>query len=207
MSKSRVWVHVLTVLSAALLCACAEGAEMFYAPFDGDGAVNDGGDNDAGDGDAGTDSDADGGASGDGDAVGACAAGQSCGPAGADCASDADCIYGCGPDMKCTADPACDATVDTDGDGMGDCFEQADGDDWTDVLVFNGVHGRQGNQCSGGGNCGENDTLGKVLSCMDGSVDEELDQSAGWDWADNPPNSNCDGDYGFAPPWTNCNSA
>ena len=42
----------------------------------------------------------------------------------------------------------CVPGADTDGDGMLDCAEEADGSDWTDPLIFNGVHARQRNQCS-----------------------------------------------------------
>ena len=41
---------------------------------------------------------------------------------------------------------------------------------------------------------------------MQGNVSEEKNQYAGWDWQ-NPPDNICDPGYGFAPNWSNCNSA
>lgn len=98
----------------------------------------------------------------------------------------------------------CGCGSDTDGDGVDDCTEDADGDPWTDATVFNGMHVRRANQCSASGNCGENDTLSEVDSCMQ-NVAEELDQYSGWDWED-PPNNICDSGYAFLPNWTGCDS-
>jgi len=212
--------RTLALLCSTLLFGCAEGADT---PFQsglgadsgsrgGDG-LTDGGGGD-GDRDSGTDLIADGGGgggdgdgdstSGDGDGVSGCSAGDSCFLDGSDCSSDADCVNQCLDDMTCGSN--CVPGVDTDGDGVEDCTEVADDEAWTDPAIFNGVHGRQRNQCSASGNCGENDTLGDVLSCMGGGAAEELDQSAGWSWESNPPDSNCNGAYGFEPPWTQCDS-
>jgi hypothetical protein len=89
---------------------------------------------------------------------------------------------------------------DTDGDGATDCDEDGDGDDWTDKAVFNGLHVGRANQCSGSGNCGENDTFAEVQACMQ-NIDEELDQYSGWDW-DDAPNDIDSSEYHFEPNWT-----
>jgi len=91
--------------------------------------------------------------------------------------------------------------ADSDGDGATDCAEDGDGDGWTDRAVFNGLHVSRGNQCSSVGNCRENDTFAEVQSCMQGNVDEEKDQYAGWDWQNPPDNINSSG-YGFQPNWS-----
>jgi hypothetical protein len=96
--------------------------------------------------------------------------------------------------------------TDTDGDSVADCTEDADGDDFTDANVFNGAHVRLGNQCSAAGNCTENNTLAKVDACMNGNVNEELDQSSGWAWSANPPDNACDAAYDFKPAWTACDN-
>jgi hypothetical protein len=92
-----------------------------------------------------------------------------------------------------------------DGDGLDDCVEANDGDPWTDPDIFNGMRVRQRNQCSASGNCNENNTRAKVTSCMSGSIQQTLDQYAGWDW-NNPPDDICSSGYGFRPNWTQCDS-
>lgn len=95
--------------------------------------------------------------------------------------------------------------ADDDGDGITNCDETADGSGWTDPAIFNGLRVQLGNQCSASGNCDENDTLQKVNACMQGNVDEEKNQYAGWDWNDSDDNV-CSASYGFRPNWTNCDS-
>jgi hypothetical protein len=102
-------------------------------------------------------------------------------------------------------DNQCGCGSDLDGDGIDDCTEVGDGDPWTDPTVFNGRHVGRANQCSASGNCRENDTLQKVNDCMS-RVDEERDQSAGWDWNDSP-NDICSSAYGFLPNWSGCDSS
>lgn len=91
---------------------------------------------------------------------------------------------------------------DTDGDNATDCVEDADGDEWTDKAIFNGLHVSRGNQCSSVGDCRENDTFAEVQSCMQGNVDEEKDQYSGWDWQGNPPDDIQSSEYGFLPNWS-----
>jgi hypothetical protein len=98
----------------------------------------------------------------------------------------------------------CVTGENTDGDGMDDCAELGDGDPWTDPLVFNGVHVRQADQCSGSAGCNENTTGADIDACMAGAdFREELDQYAGWDFF-YQPNDVCSPGYGFLPNWTAC---
>jgi hypothetical protein len=110
-------------------------------------------------------------------------------------------ICGCG-----TAEGTCCVPgEDRDGDSITDCDEEADGDDWTDPDIFNGMYVRQRNQCSSVGSCSENNTLAEVNACMSGSIQEARNQYSGWDW-NNPPDNLCNAGYGFLPPWTVCDS-
>jgi len=90
---------------------------------------------------------------------------------------------------------------DGDGDSITDCDETGDGDSWTDPAIFNGMHVRLADQCSGAGECNENDTLNEVTQCMNPII-EERNQYSGWDW-DNPPDNVCDSEYAFRPNWSN----
>jgi hypothetical protein len=175
----RLWL-----LLALTACAQSSTAEKptWSGPLDDerDASTSD----DDGDGDAGDGDDGDGNSNGDGD-------------------SDQD--------LDASIDEASDASesdsggcADTDQDGIDDCAEVEDGDDWTDPAIFNGVKARSKGQCSNDGVCSENDSRAKVDACMAGEVWQELNQHAGWDWGDNPPNDLCDQDYGFSPNWTEC---
>jgi len=106
------------------------------------------------------------------------------------------------PDASAGGDAdACGA--DGDGDGLTDCDELGDGDDWTDPAIFNGAWVRMAPQCSALGACSENDTRAKVSACMGRAPREELAQRAGWDWNDSPDDL-CSAGYGFAPAFSVC---
>jgi hypothetical protein len=94
--------------------------------------------------------------------------------------------------------------ADSDGDGLQDCDEDSDADPWTDRAVFNGMHVRQSDQCSGSASCSNNDTRAKIDACMTANpIREEKDQYAGWDFSNQPDNL-CSAGYGFRPNWTVC---
>ncbi|MDH5671836.1 MAG: hypothetical protein OEZ06_06775 [Myxococcales bacterium] len=131
--------------------------------------------------------------------------------------SDGDGTSDCADD--CPADPGrtepgvcgCGASYDdADGDSLYDCDEDGDDDPWTDKNIFNGFNVRQVNTCNSGlisnVECADYDTLAKVDSCMERSIQEQKDQYSGWDW-DNAPDNICDAAYGFEPAWSNCDSS
>jgi len=102
----------------------------------------------------------------------------------------------CGDPLECCSDGA-----DTDGDSLPDCAELGDNSPWTDPNVFNGMRVRHLNSCDGTPGCSEFDSLGEVDGCIgDESVQETLDQYAGWDFQDAPDDITASG-YGFMPPF------
>jgi hypothetical protein len=99
----------------------------------------------------------------------------------------------------------CDGT-DTDGDGLTDCQEIDDGDDWTDPNIFNGLVAATYDNCTDG-KCSSIDTTSEVAACTGATVVEKHNVSAGWAFNDNMA-SRCDAAYGFTPNWTqSCSDA
>jgi hypothetical protein len=96
--------------------------------------------------------------------------------------------------------------VDTDGDSLGDCDEEDDGDDFTDPAIFNGVRVETRSQSDNDPACSMFDTLGEVFDAISGGADETLDQYAGWDFDDTDDNRTNPG-YGFQPPFTDGDSS
>jgi hypothetical protein len=107
--------------------------------------------------------------------------------------------------VPCTAGVCCAAGANTDGDCSDDCTEVADNDPWTDATKFNGVHVRHKDHCSLLASCLDNNTLSAEQSCMSGTIREEKDQCAGWNFNDSP-DSICSASYGFIPNWTVCDT-
>ena len=105
--------------------------------------------------------------------------------------------------LPCTAGVCCTAGANADLDCADDCTELGDNNPFTDPTKFNGVHVRQKNQCSLLSTCLDNNTLSAEQGCMSGTIQEEKDQCAGWDWNDSP-DSLCNSAYNFTPSWTVC---
>lgn len=128
---------------------------------------------------------------------------NSCGNVDDGCGSTIPC-GGCTDGKACTQNTCqCDGT-DTDGDGISDCDEIADGKDWTDPNVFNGLVGKTYDNCTDG-KCTSIDTNAEVTACTNKTVVEGHNLSSGWNFGDTNA-SRCDPSYGFTPNWTqSCN--
>jgi hypothetical protein len=103
-------------------------------------------------------------------------------------------------------DASCGA--DTDLDGLDDCAEDDDGDDWTDKTVFNGALARLADSCNPSNDCSLRniDALTEVESCYAArSAVETHNLFAGWDFTTTSDES-CSPSYGFQPMWTVCSS-
>ncbi len=109
-------------------------------------------------------------------------------------ASGCGLVFGCAP-------------KDTDGDGLTDCDEDADGDFWTDKNVFNGAKAAWSPRCTGAPTCAAIDTAAEVDACTLGTPVEEQAISSGWDWGGSAlPSEICNAGYRFRPNWTQCSS-
>ena len=100
-----------------------------------------------------------------------------------------------------------DPDTDSDGDGLADCDEEADGDPWTDKDIFNGMRASLMHQCSGTPGCSRIDTEAEIDACVANSSThyETRDQSAGWSWSAPTTPQVCDPGHGFAPQWSAAN--
>jgi cysteine-rich repeat protein len=106
-------------------------------------------------------------------------------------------------DVQCVATPAPDAANDADGDALPDCLENADGLEWTDPLIHNGLQMIVGDApefalvWEGGCDAIPSD-YGQLVQTFEGS-DQIAALSAGWNYIASATSDYTDSSYGFVP--------
>ncbi len=102
--------------------------------------------------------------------------------------------------------PGC-APKDSDGDGISDCVEENDGNDWTDPNEFNGVRVSLAELChpDQGLLHQDVDTLEEVDDCLDNASEVEQGNSPGGSqWPAIAGHDICSFEYGLGIQWAEC---
>jgi cysteine-rich repeat protein len=108
-------------------------------------------------------------------------------------------------DVTCVATPAPGSSNDADGDALPDCQENADGLEWTDPLIHNGLQMIVGAAPDFAlvweGGCGSIPSNYGLMSASFEGSDQIASISAGWDYLASATSDYTDASYGFVPPF------
>ncbi|MEZ4269345.1 MAG: hypothetical protein R3F39_23550 [Myxococcota bacterium] len=108
-------------------------------------------------------------------------------------------------DVECVGTPAPGSSNDADGDGLPDCLENADGLDWTDPLIHNGMQMIVGAAPDFAlvweGGCGSIPSDYALMAASFEGSDQTAAISAGWDYLADATSDYTDASYGFVPPF------
>ncbi len=108
-------------------------------------------------------------------------------------------------DVECVGTPAPGSSNDADSDALPDCQENADGLDWTDPLIHNGMQMIVGAAPDfalvTGGGCGSIPSNYALMAASFEGSDQIAPISAGWGYLASATSDYTDASYGFVPPF------